>query len=153
MPKIKGTHTAMKSGMTAAETLFPRLKAGTAAGAEIAEYPEALKKTWLWDELYRVRNIRPSFHGGMMAGLVYSALDTYLFRGKAPWTLHNHPDHTQLRKASDMPKIAYPKPDGVVTLRPAVVSIPVGDQPRRKPAGAPDAEEQGRADRHQPGAV
>src|SRR5687768_5975425 len=48
VPKIKGTHTAMKSGMTAAEALFPRLNAGTAAGAEIAEYPEALKKTWLW---------------------------------------------------------------------------------------------------------
>jgi electron-transferring-flavoprotein dehydrogenase len=63
-----------------------------------------------------VRNIRPSFHGGMMMGLIYSALDTYLFRGRAPWTLHNHPDHTQLRKASDMPKIAYPKPDGVVSF-------------------------------------
>jgi electron-transferring-flavoprotein dehydrogenase len=116
VPKIKGTHTAMKSAMTAAEALYPRLKAGTAAGAEIAEYPEALKNTWLWDELYRVRNIRPSFHGGMMMGLAYSALDTYLFRGKAPWTLHNHPDHTQLRKASDMAKIPYPKPDGVVSF-------------------------------------
>ena len=117
VPKIKGTHTAMKSGMTAAEAIFPRLQAGTAASAEIADYPEALKKTWLWDELYRVRNIRPSFHGGIWMGLAYSALDTYLFRGKAPWTLHHHPDHTQLRKASDMPKIAYPKPDGVGSWR------------------------------------
>ena len=116
VPKIKGTHTAMKSGMTAAEAIYPRLKAGDAAGAEITAYPEALKKTWLWDELYRVRNIRPSFHGGMWMGLAYSAIDTYLFRGKAPWTLHNHPDHTQLRKASDTQKIAYPKPDGVVSF-------------------------------------
>ena len=116
VPKIKGTHTAMKSAMTAAEAIFPRLKAGDAAGAEITAYPEALKKTWLWDELYRVRNIRPSFHGGMWMGLAYSALDTYLFRGRAPWTLHHHPDHTALRKASEMPKIAYPKPDGVVSF-------------------------------------
>ncbi|MBL9036606.1 MAG: electron transfer flavoprotein-ubiquinone oxidoreductase [Rhodospirillaceae bacterium] len=116
VPKIKGTHTAMKSAMTAAEAIYPRLKAGDAAGAEITAYPEALKKTWLWDELYRVRNIRPSFHGGMWMGLAYSAIDTYLFRGKAPWTLHNHPDHTALRKASDMPKIPYPKPDGVVSF-------------------------------------
>ncbi len=116
VPKIKGTHTAMKSGMTAAEAIYPRLKAGDAAGAEITAYPEALKQTWLWDELYRVRNIRPSFHGGMWMGLAYSAIDTYLFRGKAPWTLHNHPDHTQLRKASDTQKIAYPKPDGVVSF-------------------------------------
>jgi len=116
VPKIKGTHTAMKSAMTAAEAIYPRLKAGDAAGAEITAYPEALKETWLWDELYRVRNIRPSFHGGMWMGLAYSAIDTYLFRGKAPWTLHNHPDHTALRKASDMPKIPYPKPDGVVSF-------------------------------------
>ncbi len=116
VPKVKGTHTAMKSAMTAAEAIFPRLKAGDAAGAEITAYPEALKKTWLWDELYRVRNIRPSFHGGMWMGLAYSAIDTFLFRGKAPWTLHHHADHTALRKASDMPKIAYPKPDGVVSF-------------------------------------
>ena len=116
VPKIKGTHTAMKSGMTAAEAIYPRLKAGDAAGAEITSYPEALKKTWLWDELYGVRNIRPSFHKGMWAGLAYSALDTYLFRGKAPWTLHHKPDHLSLKKASEAPKIAYPKPDGVVSF-------------------------------------
>ena len=116
VPKIKGTHTAMKSGMTAAEAIYPRLKAGDAAGAEIAEYPAALKKTWLWDELYSVRNIRPSFHRGMWAGLAYSAIDTYLFRGKAPWTFHHKPDHLSLKKASEAPKIAYPKPDGVVSF-------------------------------------
>ncbi|HWA47123.1 MAG TPA: electron transfer flavoprotein-ubiquinone oxidoreductase, partial [Dongiaceae bacterium] len=116
VPKIKGTHTAMKSGMTAAEAIYPRLKAGDAAGAEVTAYPEALKKTWLWDELHGVRNIRPSFHKGMWAGLIYSALDTFLFRGKAPWTFHHKPDHTQLKKASEMPKIAYPKPDGVVSF-------------------------------------
>jgi electron-transferring-flavoprotein dehydrogenase len=116
VPKIKGTHTAMKSGMTAAEAIFSRIKAGDAAGAEIAAYPEALKKTWLWDELYRVRNIRPSFHKGLWGGLAYSAIDTYLLGGKAPWTFHHKPDNATLKKASEMPKIAYPKPDGVVSF-------------------------------------
>jgi electron-transferring-flavoprotein dehydrogenase len=116
VPKIKGTHTAMKSGMTAAEAIFPRLKAGNAAAAEVTEYPEALKKSWLWDELYRVRNIRPSFHKGLWGGLIYSAIDTYLLGGKAPWTLHHKADNTTLKKASEMPKIAYPKPDGVVSF-------------------------------------
>ncbi len=116
VPKIKGTHTAMKSGMIAAEAIYPRLKAGDAAGAEIASYPEALKKTWLWDELHGVRNIRPAFHRGMWAGLVYSALDTFLFRGKAPWTFHHKPDHLSLKKTSEAPRIVYPKPDGVVSF-------------------------------------
>ena len=116
VPKIKGTHTAMKSGMTAAEAIFPRLKAGDAAGAEIAAYPEALKKTWLWDELHQVRNIRPSFHKGMWLGLAYSAIDTYLFRGKAPWTFHHKADNLSLKKAAEAPKIAYPKPDNAVTF-------------------------------------
>jgi electron-transferring-flavoprotein dehydrogenase len=63
-----------------------------------------------------VRNIRPSFHKGLWAGLVYSAIDTYLFRGKAPWTFHNHADHDVLKKAADAPRIAYPKPDGKISF-------------------------------------
>ena len=63
-------------------------------GAEVVGYPERLRKTWMWDELYRVRNIRPSFRWGLWGGIAYSALDTYVLRGKAPWTLHNHADHT-----------------------------------------------------------
>jgi electron-transferring-flavoprotein dehydrogenase len=70
----------------------------------------------LWDELNRVRNIRPSFRWGLWGGIAYSALDTYLFRGKAPWTMHHHADHKQLRKASESSRIDYPKPDGEVTF-------------------------------------
>jgi electron-transferring-flavoprotein dehydrogenase len=118
VPKIKGTHTAMKSGMTAAEAIFAAL-GGDADGAgarEIKDYPERLRKTWLWDELKRVRNIRPSFRWGMWGGMAYSGLDTYLLRGRAPWTLRHHADHTRLKKAADCPEIAYPKPDGEITF-------------------------------------
>ena len=114
VPKIKGTHTAMKSGMTAAEALFDAL--ADEATVEVKDYPERLKRTWVWDELYGVRNIRPSFRWGLWGGMAYSAVDTYLFRGKAPWTLRNHADHTALRPAAEFRAIAYPKPDGKLTF-------------------------------------
>ena len=114
VPKIKGTHSAMKSGMTAAESVFDHLQSGT--GSEVVGYPERLRQSWVMEELYRVRNIRPSFRWGLFGAFAYSALDSYLLRGKAPWTLRNHADHTQLRKASGSKPIAYPKPDGVITF-------------------------------------
>ncbi len=114
VPKIKGTHLAMKSGMTAAEALFEALRDD--ASREVTAYPEKLRKTWLWDELYRVRNIRPAFYRGLLAGVLYAGIDQYLFRGKAPWTFRVHADHDRLGKASDYPPIAYPKPDGVITF-------------------------------------
>jgi electron-transferring-flavoprotein dehydrogenase len=114
VPKIKGTHTAMKSGMTAAEAVCEHLRAD--AGAEVTDYPQRLARTWVWDELYRVRNIRPAFRWGLPAAIAYSAIDTWLLRGKAPWTLHHHADHTQLGKASEFRPIAYPKPDGKLTF-------------------------------------
>ena len=115
VPKIKGTHTAMKSGMTAAEACFDALRAD-APPAEVTSYPERLKATWLWDELARVRNIRPSFRWGLFGGIGYSALDTYVLRGKAPWTFRNHADHTQLKPAAQSTPIEYPKPDGKVSF-------------------------------------
>jgi len=117
VPKIKGTHTAMKSGIVAAEAVFEALAAEDPARPEVTAYQAALEKTWLWDELKKVRNIRPSFRWGLWGGIAYSALETYLFRGLAPWTLrHAHADHAATRKASEMPKITYPKPDGVITF-------------------------------------
>jgi electron-transferring-flavoprotein dehydrogenase len=115
VPKIKGTHTAMKSGMICAEAVAAALASGTPP-AVLDGYPEALKASWVWDELYKVRNVRPSFRWGMWGGIAYSALDTYLFRGKAPWTLKHHEDHKALKKAQDCAKIDYPKPDGVITF-------------------------------------
>jgi electron-transferring-flavoprotein dehydrogenase len=104
----------MKSGMIAAEAVFEHLQAGGAA--EVVAYPERLRHSWVWQELYQVRNIRPSFRWGLWGGLAYSALDTYVLRGKAPWTLHNHADNTQLQPASRYTPIAYPKPDGTLTF-------------------------------------
>ncbi len=115
VPKIKGTHTAMKSGMVAAEAVFAAL-AGDGAPGEVSAYEAALRKSWVWRDLRKARNIRPSFNRGRWFGLVYSALDTYLFRGHAPWTFHNHSDHDQMKKAADCKPIDYPKPDGEISF-------------------------------------
>jgi len=114
VPKIKGTHTAMKSAMVAAEAIFEALDDGHIR--EVTRYPERLRNSWLWSELESVRNIRPGFRKGLWYGLLNAALETYIFRGKAPWTLRHHADHEQLGKAGDYPRIDYPKPDGVVTF-------------------------------------
>jgi len=114
VPKIKGTHTAMKSGMVAAEAAFEALQGGEVG--ELAAYPERLRESWLWQELRQVRNIRPGFHGGLWSGLALAALDTYVMRGRAPWTLHHQPDHASLRRAADSLPIDYPKPDGKITF-------------------------------------
>ncbi|MGB0817072.1 MAG: electron transfer flavoprotein-ubiquinone oxidoreductase [Candidatus Puniceispirillaceae bacterium] len=115
VPKIKGTHTAMKSGMLAAEAVFEVLTSANPA-AEPASYAEKIEASWLWAELYKVRNIRPAFAKGLWLGMGYAALDTYLLRGKAPWTFHHHADHTNLKPASDAPVIDYPKPDNIVSF-------------------------------------
>ncbi|MEK6747541.1 MAG: electron transfer flavoprotein-ubiquinone oxidoreductase [Pseudomonadota bacterium] len=114
VPKIKGTHTSMKSAMLAAEALASAL----AGGGDIAfdGYTKALKESWVYEELYKVRNIRPAFRFGLLAGLLYAALDTYILRGKAPWTFKNHADHKQLCEAKFYRKIAYPKPDGKISF-------------------------------------
>lgn len=114
VPKIKGTHTAMKSGMVAAETIFAHLQTGI--DGELSNYQENLQNSWLWKELYQVRNIRPAFHWGLLPGLAYAAVDAYLFKGRAPWTFKNHADYKQLKKASAAKKIIYPKPDGILTF-------------------------------------
>src|SRR5665213_2836216 len=87
VPKIKGSHTAMKSGMVAAETIFRRL-----SGDANANYRAALEASWIWPELFGARNIRPAFRWGLPLALAYSAIDTYLLRGQAPWTLGHTPD-------------------------------------------------------------
>ena len=115
VPKIKGTHTAMKSGMVAAEAIFESLDA-MAPGHEPASYGDKLQDSWLWTELYKVRNIRPGFSKGLWFGMANAALDTYILRGRAPWTMHHHADHITLKKADEAPRIEYPKPDGEISF-------------------------------------
>ena len=104
----------MKSGMTAAEAVFDAL--ADDGPREVTSYRERLEKTWLWQELRDARNIRPSFKRGLWGGLAYASIDSYLLRGKAPWTFHHHHDHTQLKKADECPRIEYPKPDNEVSF-------------------------------------
>ena len=115
VPKIKGTHLAMKSGIIAAEQIFKNLNSSSLP-VEIESYEIELKKSWVWDELYKVRNIRPSFQWGFWPGLIYSAVDTFIFRGKAPWTFKHHEDHKALKEAENSKIIEYPKPDGIITF-------------------------------------
>ena len=115
VPKIKGTHTAMKSGMLAAEAIAEAL-AGSRP-ATLDAFPEKVRASWLWPELQAVRNIRPGFAKfGMWGGLINAAFETYVTRGKSPWTLRNHADNTALKPARDATPIAYPKPDGALTF-------------------------------------
>ena len=131
--KIKGTHTAMKSGMLAAESAFEEL-AARASNSEDSDsqdtqaqavvtlhgYPEALKQSWVYDELHKSRNLRPGFQRGFVMGMINAAIDTYIFGGRAPYTLRQtHPDNEALAPVSDgrhSKPIDYPKPDGKLTF-------------------------------------
>jgi electron-transferring-flavoprotein dehydrogenase len=115
VPKIKGTHMAMKSGMVAADAVAAHLLSEP-KGAEVIDYAERIKQSWLWNELYLVRNVRPAFRWGLWGGLAYGAVDTFLLRGRAPWTLRHHADHLQLKDKADCPRIEYPKADGKLTF-------------------------------------
>ncbi|HLV34412.1 MAG TPA: electron transfer flavoprotein-ubiquinone oxidoreductase [Spirillospora sp.] len=116
--KIKGSHTAMKSGMLAADAVVEALKAGREGGDELTNYVDSFKTSWLHDELFRSRNFGPAIHKfGALLGGAFNYVDQNWFGGKIPVTLHdNKPDHAQLKKASEAPKIAYPKPDGVISF-------------------------------------
>jgi len=113
VPRIKGTHTAMKSGMLAAEAIWPALCQPTQA---LLDYRPAVETSWLGTELKRVRNIRPAFHAGLALGLGYAALDYFVLRGKAPWTFKHHVDHLSLKPKAAATPIHYPKPDGQLTF-------------------------------------
>ena len=115
VPKIKGNHMAMKSGMVAADSLAALLKGAGEYGGECVSYPENLKASWLWKELYKVRNIRPGFHCGMWFGFIHAAFQT-LGGWMLPYTLKNHADHKQLKRADEVQPIVYAKPDNVLTF-------------------------------------
>ncbi len=112
VPKIKGIHTAMQSGMTAAETSYATITQSNSGFNENFAYAEAMKTSWVERELYTVRNIRPGFRFGLLPGLAFAAFETYITRGHSPWTLHNHADYQSLKPAGNTQPINYPPPDG-----------------------------------------
>ena len=114
--KIKGSHTAMKSGMLAAEAVFEELQNGNEY-TEAASYQALFEKSWLFKELKSSRNIGPIMHKlGMFLGVVYTFVDQ-LFRGRLPWTFQDPtPDYATLKPADECEKIDYPKPDGVLSF-------------------------------------
>ncbi|WP_286240775.1 electron transfer flavoprotein-ubiquinone oxidoreductase [Neptuniibacter halophilus] len=116
--KIKGTHTAMKSGMLGAEAIFEALSSGCEGGKELSRYAELFENSWLHDELFRSRNFGPAMHkfGAIMGG-AFNFIDQNIFGGKIPVTLHDdHEDYAQMQPASNFQPIDYPKPDGKLTF-------------------------------------
>uniref|UniRef100_A0A2M4A6I3 Electron transfer flavoprotein-ubiquinone oxidoreductase n=1 Tax=Anopheles triannulatus TaxID=58253 RepID=A0A2M4A6I3_9DIPT len=121
VPRVKGSHYAMKSGMLAAESACEAVLSGVTqetAGLEPKDYPDRVKESYVWKDLYKVRNSRPSFHTGLglFGGVAYSGF-SILVGGREPWTLHHgSPDNTRLKPASECKPIEYPKPDGKLTF-------------------------------------
>jgi len=116
--KIKGTHTAMKSGILAAEAIFDALSKGDEGGKDLSSFTDAYKSSWLFDELYRSRNFGPAMHKfGQLMGGAFNYIDQNWFGGRIPVTLHdNHPDYAQLAPVDHYEPIKYPKPDGTLSF-------------------------------------
>jgi electron-transferring-flavoprotein dehydrogenase len=120
LPRIKGSHNAMKTGMLAAEAAFAALGEGRQRDT-LAAYDEAWRTSWVYEDLWKVRNVKPGLKWGLWAGMVHGGAQMWLadlgLGALAPWTLrHARPDHEALRPAAQMPPIAYPRPDGVLTF-------------------------------------
>lgn len=119
VPRIKGSHNAMKTGMLAAEAAFTALKAGR-AGDQLDAYQQAYEKSWVYEDLSRVRNVKPMWSKlGLVGGLALGGADMWLNQlfgfGLGTWK-HGKPDYATLKPASEMPPIDYPKPDGVISF-------------------------------------
>ncbi|MEO8444957.1 MAG: electron transfer flavoprotein-ubiquinone oxidoreductase, partial [Gammaproteobacteria bacterium] len=116
--KIKGTHTALKTGMLAAESVFAALEQGDAAPAQLDGFETAVRESWVWRELHEGRNFGPAQKKfGLLLGGAFIWLDQNLFRGRLPFTLHSRqPDHVGLRPAREAPRITYPKADGRISF-------------------------------------
>ena len=113
MPKIKGSHTAMKSGMIAAETISEYFT----NNAPLSEYENKFQKSWAYKELYTARNVKPSFQWSLIPAIIFTGIDQIIFRGYLPFTLkHSRADHESLIPANKAKKIDYPKYDGKLTF-------------------------------------
>lgn len=119
VPRIKGSHNAMKTGMLAAEAVFEALSRGSEGREELGRYVEAFRDSWVYKDLYRVRNARPALAKfGNLLGTIYAGFDMWMHTLgiSLPWTFRNHADHTRLKNARDVQPIQYPKPDGKLTF-------------------------------------
>ncbi|XP_066150732.1 electron transfer flavoprotein-ubiquinone oxidoreductase, mitochondrial [Euwallacea fornicatus] len=121
LPKIKGTHNAMKSGMLAAESVYEAINGDTqqkTEGIQPISYEDSFRSSWIYKELKAVRNIRPSFHNpfGLYGGIAYSGF-SIVIGGREPWTFkHGDPDHKRLKPVKECSPIEYPKPDGKISF-------------------------------------
>lgn len=118
--RIKGSHAAIKSGMLCAEAAYEAVVAGR-SGDELSAYPAAFEKSWLHEELWQTRNFKAWFKKGQLIGKLMTGIEQWFLPkvgvSAPPWTLHrDKPDHVYLKPADQMPKIAYPKPDGVISF-------------------------------------
>ena len=119
LPRIKGSHNAIKSGMLAAEAAFEALAAGKTGGDELIAYPVKVKASWIWKDLDKVRNVKPALGWGTLLGTLYGGFDMWMhdLGIRLPWTFHHKKaDHECLRPASEFQPIQYPKPDGVISF-------------------------------------
>lgn len=116
VPKIKGSHAAMKSAMLAADALHAAL-ASQRKHDEVIDYPKTLEQSWLYKELYQARNFRHYFKHGLYLGTLLAGIDQKIFKGRLPWTLHNKvPDREKIVPITESLKIDYPKPDNELTF-------------------------------------
>jgi electron-transferring-flavoprotein dehydrogenase len=119
LPRIKGSHNAIKSGMLGAEAAFEALAGGKTGGDELIAYPVKLKASWIWKDLDKVRNVKPALKWGTVLGTIYGGFDMWMhdLGIRLPWTFHHKKaDHECLRPASEFQPIQYPKPDGVLSF-------------------------------------
>ncbi len=116
--KIKGTHTAMKSGMVAADQVFSAIQGGSSGAEDLVAFKDAFESSWAYKELYQQRNFGPAIHKfGNILGGAFAFVDINIFNGKLPFTLQDPtPDHAMMKPASECKAINYPKPDGVISF-------------------------------------
>jgi len=113
MPKIKGSHTAMKSGIIAAQVIDKHIY----DGENLSIYEKEFKNSWVYEELHQARNVKPSFKWGLIPAMIFTGIDQKIFAGKLPFTLqHDHADHESLELAKNSKKIEYPKYDNQFTF-------------------------------------
>jgi electron-transferring-flavoprotein dehydrogenase len=121
LPRIKGSHNAMKTGMLAAEAAFSALQAGSEGHDELSAYETAYRNSWVWQDLHRVRNVKPGLKWGLIPGTIHGGIHMWLnnlgLGFLVPWTLkHGKPDNESLKPAAECRPIAYPKPDGKISF-------------------------------------